>query len=256
MYQFKIPTFRLAAALPVLILALCGTVARANDIVVCKTTDATAPVPVGTSFSFTLDGTTHFSLTPGGTCMSFLSVGAGPHTITEAASPGSVVSAITVDPANRLLSLDLTLGTVTVLAVDAQPPTTVTFANKRKLNQGCTPGFWKQDFHLSFWVGFLPTDTVGSVFNGALPSLWGETLLDALQGGGGPGLLGAETILLRAAVAALLNSTNGNVGYPFAKTPIISAVNAAIATGNRDVVLALATILDNANNGSGGCPLS
>jgi hypothetical protein len=77
-----------------------------------------------------------------------------------------------------------------------------------------------------------------------------------LQGAGGPGLLGAENILLRAAVAALLNSTNGSISYPFAKADIINAVNAAIATGKRDAVLALATILDNANNGTGGCPLS
>jgi len=34
-----------------------------------------------------------------------------------------------------------------------------------------------------------------------------------------------------------------------------AAVNAAIATGDRSTMLALAEQLDNANNGSGGCPL-
>jgi hypothetical protein len=92
------------------------------------------------------------------------------------------------------------------------------------------------------------------VFSGVDSSLASESFLDALQGSGGPGLVGGEEILLRAAVAALLNSTA--VGYPFGTTAIINAVNAAIATGNRDVIVALATILDNANNGQGGCPLS
>jgi hypothetical protein len=255
MYLFKITRYQLPTAFLVLVLALCSSVAKANDIVVCKRNDPTAPVPAGTSFSFTIDGTIHFSLVVGGTCASFPDIGAGPHTITEAATTGSVVSAITVSPSGRLVSSDLTLRTVTALAVDDPTPTTVTFVNKRLLNQGCTPGFWKQDFHFGFWVGFSPTQTVGSVFSGVLPSLSNETLLDALQGGGGPGLLGAEEILLRAAVAALLNSSNGSVGYPFTTTAVKSAVNAAIATGDRDVILALATILDNANNGVGGCPI-
>jgi hypothetical protein len=34
-------------------------------------------------------------------------------------------------------------------------------------------------------------------------------LLEALDGGGGPGLVGKQEILLRAAVAALLNTTSG-----------------------------------------------
>jgi hypothetical protein len=262
MYLLRIPRYHLPALLLVLVLALCGTVAQANDIIVCKATDPTAPVPAGTSFSFTLDGTTHFTLLVGGSCVpgspsfaEFHNVGAGDHTITEAATTGSVVSNITVSPADRLDSVDLTLRTVTVDAEDSPTPTTVTFVNKRLLNQGCTPGFWKQDFHFGFWVGFSPTQKVSTVFSGVLPALSGETLLDALQGGGGPGLLGAEEILLRAAVAALLNASNGSIGFPFTKTAVISAVNAAIATGDRDVILALATILDSANNGVGGCPI-
>jgi hypothetical protein len=141
------------------------------------------------------------------------------------------------------------------VVTDNPSPTTVTFFNKKTGNQGCTPGFWKQDFHFTFWVTFLPTQTVGSVFTGVDSSLSGETLLAALQGGGGPGLLGAETILLRAAVAALLNSASGSISFPFATAAIISAVNTAIATGDRDTILTLATLLDNANNGIGGCPL-
>jgi len=248
---------RLSAAFVLVVLGLCYTVVNANEIVVCKKSDVTSPVPAGSIYSFTIDGTTQFPLTVDGDCMMFPEIGAGDHVITEAAQAGTAVSAITVDPPERLVSLDLALGTVTATAVDNSILTYVTFFNKEQLqaeNQGCTPGFWKQDFHFSLWVGYTPTQTVDSVFAGVDPALSGETLLDALQGGGGKGLVGAEKILLRAAVAALLDANS--ISYPFMEADIISAVNAAIATGDRDAILTLATTLDDANNGQGGCPLS
>lgn len=249
---------RLATAF-IAILAFCGTAAQANEIVVCKKSDTTSPVPAGTVYNFTMDGTTPFTATVDGDCVPFPEIGAGPHVITEAATPGSVVSQITVDPSDRLVSSDLALGTVTAMAEDNSILTYVTFYNKAQtqpLTQGCTPGYWKQSFHFASWVGFTPTQTVDSVFTGVMPALSGETLLAALQGGGGSGLLGAEKILLRAAVAALLNASSGTVAYPFTQADIISAVNTALATGDRDSILTLATTLDNANNGTGGCPLS
>lgn len=124
-------------------------------------------------------------------------------------------------------------------------------------NQGCTPGFWKQSFHFGFWSGgYFPGRIISTIFTGVVPALASESMLDALQGGGGQGLVGAESILLRAAVSALLNASNPNVSYAFSTANIISAVNAALATGDRDTILQLATLLDNANNGTGGCPLS
>ena len=237
--------------LPVLI-ALSEGLTLANDIIVCKVSDTSGPV--SGMFDFTIDTTT-FSLAVGG-CTEFRDIGAGPHTITELGKAGVVVSAISVSPPERLVSFDLTTRTVTANAVDVSLATTVTFTNKKQTGtQGCTPGFWKQDFHFGFWTGHLPTDTVGSVFSGALPELSAETLLDALQGGGGPGLLGKEKILLRAAVAALLNASSSSVSYPFTSAQIITAVNAALATGNQTTINNLATLLDNANNGSGGCPI-
>jgi hypothetical protein len=83
-----------------------------------------------------------------------------------------------------------------------------------------------------------------------------ETLLDALQGGGGSGVAGAESILLRAAVAAYLNASNTTVHYPLTKAQIQTQVNAAIASGDREAMLALASTLDSYNNGQGGCPLN
>jgi len=241
------------------VIALCCAGAHANEIVVCKKSDATSPVPAGTVYNFTMDGTTPFTAAVDGDCVMFPEIGAGNHVITEAATPGSVVSQITVDPSDRLISSDLALGTVTAAAVDNSILTYVTFYNAAQtqpLTQGCTPGYWKQSSHFDSWVELTPTQTVDSLFTGIMPALSGETLLDALQGGGGSGLLGAEKILLRAAVAAMLDAANGAVAYPFSPADIISAVNTAIATGDRNSILTLATTLDGANNGSGGCPLS
>ncbi|HSN89020.1 MAG TPA: hypothetical protein VL025_19810, partial [Thermoanaerobaculia bacterium] len=60
-------------------------------------------------------------------------------------------------------------------------------------DEGCTPGYWKN--HTDSWAGtgYSPGQTTGSVFSGAsaFPSLASQTLLQSLQGGGGPGTLGA-----------------------------------------------------------------
>jgi hypothetical protein len=121
--------------------------------------------------------------------------------------------------------------------------------------EGCTPGYWKN--HTGSWAGtgFSPGQTAGSVFSlGGFPSLANQTLLQTLQGGGGPGTLGAARILLRAAVAALLNAAHSGVDYPRTASSIISDVNAALASNNRNTMLNLATALDRDNNL--GCPLN
>ena len=153
------------------------------------------------------------------------------------------------------------LGAVMVAAVSGAPlvlSATAASANFPDRTQGCTPGYWKN--HTDSWTGtaFSPTQKVGSVF--ALPAdlsaFSGETLLNALNGGGGPSLSGATEILLRSSVAALLNATDPNVAFPAFKSGIKKRVNAALATEDRDTILALATIFDNKNNGAGGCPLN
>jgi len=72
-------------------------------------------------------------------------------------------------------------------------------------------------------------------------------LLQSLQGGGGSGTLGAAKILLRAAVAALLNAAHPNLDYPRTPAAVISAVNTALASNSRSTMLTLATALDNDN---------
>ena len=118
-------------------------------------------------------------------------------------------------------------------------------------NEGCTPGFWKN--HTDLWVTYSPGQTVESVFN--VPDQFGldnDTLLTALDYPGGNGPSGAAQILLRAAVAALLNAASPDVDYPLTEAEIIDQVNAALA-GNRPTMLALAIQLDGFNNL--GCPI-
>jgi hypothetical protein len=121
---------------------------------------------------------------------------------------------------------------------------------------GCTPGYWKN--HTESWAGtgYSPGQSTGSVFSGAsaFPPLAAQSLLLSLQGGGGPGTLGSAKILLRAAVAALLNAAHSGVDYPRTTAEILADVNAALTSNNRDTMLALASELDGDNNL--GCPLN
>lgn len=123
--------------------------------------------------------------------------------------------------------------------------------------EGCTPGYWKQDQHLAAWgpTGYAPNQTLEDVFD--VPDSLGldaTALQQALSLDGGPGTSGGARILLRAAVAALLNSAQPEVDYPLATSDVISSVNAALASGSRDTMLGLATTLDQDNNL--GCPLN
>ncbi len=122
--------------------------------------------------------------------------------------------------------------------------------------QGCTPGYWKN--HTDSWppTGYSPSQKVQNVFGQAAgyPSLGNASLLDALSFQGGSTLEGAAGNLLRASVAALLDSSHPGVDYPRTPASVISDVNAALASGNRDTILGLASQLDADNNR--GCPLN
>ena len=127
--------------------------------------------------------------------------------------------------------------------------------------QGCTPGYWKN--HTDSWQEANPSQLVKNKYADARANVADWTLLQALQGGGGKGADGAAVILARAAVAAWLNAANDDLGYPWrreqvgvdGRPPLVDTVNAAFASGDRDTMLALATQLDNDNNGT-GCPLN
>jgi hypothetical protein len=118
--------------------------------------------------------------------------------------------------------------------------------------EGCTPGYWKN--HTDSWTVYSPSQSLSSVF-AATPAVYSSTtLLQGLSFNGGNGADGASRILLRAAVAAILNAANEDVDYQYTSAQITSRVNAALASGDRATILALATDLDRANNG--GCTLN
>lgn len=124
-------------------------------------------------------------------------------------------------------------------------------------NEGCTPGYWKN--HTDNWEEATSSTTLfeANFRNINVPQT--DTLLDALQYRGGSGLAGAERILMRAAAAAWLNAAHEGLGYPLRRYNvkafgIVPAVNAAIASGNRQQMLKLARFLDEQNNL--GCPLN
>jgi len=77
-------------------------------------------------------------------------------------------------------------------------------------------------------------------------------LLQALSLQGGSDICGAQEILYRAGVAALLNACAG-IGYPLTTADVISEVNAALQTCDRSTILTEASKLDGFNNL--GCPL-
>lgn len=108
-------------------------------------------------------------------------------------------------------------------------------------NAGCTPGFWKN--HTEVWQGYTTDQTIGSVFTSADEPYASMTLLDGLSLQGGSDLAGASEILLRAAIAFVLNE------YPDTPASKIAAVNAALDSGNRNRIIRLATKLDVINNG-------
>lgn len=114
---------------------------------------------------------------------------------------------------------------------------------------GCTPGFWKTRTIDAVWgpTTYSPNTLLSAAFSN-LNGFNSTTMIQALNFGGGPGVNGAKQILLRAAVASLLNSTHPDVSFEKSTAEVIAAVNAALASNDRNAILALATTLDNHNN--------
>jgi hypothetical protein len=122
--------------------------------------------------------------------------------------------------------------------------------------EGCTPGYWKQDQHFDSWTTYSPSTTLGSVFTipSEFSSVSGDSFLTALSYGGGSTDLAAAKLLLHHAVAALLNAASAGVNYPLSTAQVISQTNTALASSDRDTMLAQKDAFD-ANNNL-GCPLN
>jgi uncharacterized membrane protein len=138
--------------------------------------------------------------------------------------------------------------TQTTPSTTTTPTTTTTPEGK----EGCTPGFWKN--HPEDWEGFSTDQTLASVFGPTgLGGLGSTTLLDALSFKGGSTITAAKRILLRHAVAALLNSAHSGVDFGMTTAEVIAAVNAALSSNDRAAILAAKNVLAGLNES--GCPL-
>ena len=109
---------------------------------------------------------------------------------------------------------------VSLVLVLLPAATTALFADETMA--GCTPGYWKQVHHEGSWVNYEPTDSYSEVF--VVVTDGDKTLLEALETGGG-----GENALGRHAVAALLNASNGDVGYYYTVAEVIAIVQGAYA---------------------------
>ena len=83
--------------------------------------------------------------------------------------------------------------------------------------------------------------------------LGSDTLLTALSYQGGSTLEEAAQILLRHAVAALLNSAHPDVDFEFTTAEVITMVDDALASGSRTTILEVKDDLAAANES--GCDL-
>jgi uncharacterized repeat protein (TIGR01451 family) len=155
------------------------------------------------------------------------------------------------------------INNATALATDPEQSTdsatasaTVTFGW-----YGRTPGFWKNQPEAWAGLGYTTGQTIRSVFTVPTELLKSglldisapageDTLIQGLGYRGGTNLSGSFQILMRAAIAALLNEAYYGIYYPGATSTaaLITEVNSVLATKSRTSYLALATTLDNWNN--------
>ena len=130
--------------------------------------------------------------------------------------------------------------------------------------KGRTPGYWKN--HTAEWpkfsvlgskgtaVAVAPKTLVRDVFT--IPTSYTcigakDTLAQSLNYGGGSTVCAAAQNLLRAATSAMLNEAYYGSKYPpySSAQELITAVNAAIASGDRNQIIELQKKLDFWNNG-------
>jgi len=124
--------------------------------------------------------------------------------------------------------------------------------------EGCTPGYWKNS--PDCWCeAYYPTMTLDQVFDfdqvgikDSILELRGKTLMEALKFKGGASKKQKMRILLRHAVAALLNGCNENVDYPVSESYVIDAVDEKLVSLTQ--ILQLKDELQDYNQL--GCPIS
>lgn len=122
--------------------------------------------------------------------------------------------------------------------------------------EGCTPGYWKVSQHFDSWTPpYTPDTNLRDIFvTSPVELIPDDTLLEALNYPGGPGVTGATQILLRAAVASLLNASSPDIGFPVSVGQVVDTTISRIETQYRPTILTRAAYFDSINNL--GCPLN
>ena len=129
--------------------------------------------------------------------------------------------------------------------------------------EGCTPGYWKAKNHWDSWVptGYSTNQKINTVFT--VPAsltlknknLGMYTMIQGLSFQGGSTTSGKAEILLRAAIAGVLNAAHPDLDYEgYTPATLIAAVNEALASLNGATMVALAAKIDELNNR--GCTLN
>jgi len=247
------------------IISCNGATDKTITIKVCG--DAVTGAPAGFSLQWVPSGT---GFTEGNTCG--MSASGVPELSTFKLGPGECVDVVVARPTGAVGESFECTGDLTCSAdydfrafahnvpqgsnkSDFTPILLCSTASCPAGGEGCSPGFWK---NRAVTLGLYDTSrTLGSVFSFGpdFTSLASKTFLEALNFRGGNTIQAAAQILLRQAVAALLNAENPNVSYPRTVTEVVDAVNGVLntATPTRDSILALAASLDADNNLE--CPL-
>jgi uncharacterized repeat protein (TIGR01451 family) len=212
-------------------------------IVITNTSSADTPTLTGLTIPDTRSGDLLDAANPNivsTNCLANLLVGGTCTVVTRYTVLASDVSPLT----NSVTVNYSPAGFPNVITATASDSVTI---NPRQAGEGCTPGFWKQEHHFDSWVGFAPNQTLESVFD--VPDALGLdnlTLAEALALNGG-----GVNALLRHAVAALLNASSPGVDFDLTVAEVISATNAALASGNYEAQKDIFAGLNEQ-----GCPLS
>jgi uncharacterized repeat protein (TIGR01451 family) len=218
-------------------------------IVVTNTSSGDTPVLINAAISDTLTGNLLDPANPAvvsNTCTASLPGGGTCTIVTErtvlATDPNPLVNTVTVNYNPTGFPNNIRATATESVVVKPKPG-----------DEGCTPGFWKQDQHFDSWVGFEPDQSFEDVFGvdvtlraGGQNTIEDPTLLDALNATGG-----GVNALARHAVAALLNASNPDVDSVFTEAEVIAIVQEAVESGEFEEAIAQLAAANEL-----GCPLS
>jgi hypothetical protein len=200
---------------------------------ICKI--AGSGVAVGTLFTFTVNGSVTYTIpagpaSEGGFCLvDGMFPGNSTVTVAETVPTGFAVSSITGCSQTGTNSCSVTIppgGFGEASFTNTTVPATTCFS----------PGYFKN--HLSSTQLSTSITSLGFTFtaHGDITGASSITIGAALAGGGGPGIAGAEKILLRAAVTAVLN------GFTGAAAQVNTLLSSSTVT--RKQILSLAATLE------------